>query len=91
MIVKVHVNRFLTKYFRRTGEFSVVLEEGSTVSDLLLTFQKQQGVEVLKKVTSDVELRRYCIIVIDGRFARLSDIITKDVNQIKIIPPISGG
>lgn len=91
MKVTVHVNHYLKKYFNKTGEIEIELEVGSTVGDLIFAIYEQYGVELLKNIKDEVQLRRYCIVVIDKRFSFLSDTISGRENEIKLIPPISGG
>lgn len=91
MKVKIHVNRYLTKFFNQTGDLEVDVENDATVEDLLFALRDQHGVEVLKNVTSEVELRRYFIVVINGKFALYTDPICEEEKEIKLIPPISGG
>ena len=74
-----------------TGEISVSLDERATVYDLLKALEQQHGVTVVKELNSDVELRRYFIVAIDGKFAKLTDSVDGRVQKIKLIPPISGG
>jgi len=91
MKIKIQVSRYLTKYFNKTGELEVDLINNATVRDLLIALNDQYEVEIVKNIKSEVELRRYFIIAIDGTFARLSDQIYDDGKVIKLIPPISGG
>ena len=91
MKTRIQVNRYLTKYFRQTGTLEVDLKDDATVEDLLAALKEQYGVEILKKVTSVVELRRYFIVVVNGKLAMLNDRITGSEKEIKLIPPISGG
>lgn len=91
MKTTIQVNRYLTKYFNYTGELKLELEENATVRDLLSALKDQFEVEIIKNIASETELRRYFIVVIDGKFAMLNDQITGDEKEIKLIPPISGG
>lgn len=91
MKTTIQINRYLTKYFNNTGELILELEENATVKDLLSALKTQFEVEIIKNIASEVELRRYFIVVIDGKFAMLNDQITGDEKEIKLIPPISGG
>lgn len=91
MIVDIQVHRYLCKYFRQTGEIRVILNDDATVKDLLKALEQQHGLGMVKELISDVELRRYFIVAIDGKLAKMDERIGINAREIKLIPPISGG
>ncbi|MBR0597858.1 MoaD/ThiS family protein [Sinanaerobacter chloroacetimidivorans] len=91
MKIKINVSRFLNKYFTSTGDLELVVKEDAAVKDLLIALQEQYGVEILGKVKNDVQLRKYCLVIIDGRISLLNERVTGKERQIKLVPPISGG
>ena len=91
MKIKVEVNRYLTKFFNEIGELEVDVKNEATVRDLLIVLKNQHEAQIPSDISTEVELRRYFIVVINGKFASLSDNITEGNKKIKLIPPISGG
>lgn len=89
-MIEVIVSSALKNYFKETGSLHFELEAGDSVNNLLDILRVDYKMYFLENVQTVVELRRHFIVILDGRFALLDDIINND-SIIKIVPPISGG
>ena len=89
-MIEVIVSSALKNYFQKTGSLYLELEAGANVKNLLDILRVDYKMHFLENVGNVVELRRHFIIILDGRFALLDDIIHEG-SIVKIVPPICGG
>lgn len=91
-VVNIDVFTTCQKYFNNEEKIEIEIERGSTIEELLSTLSLKYPdlVPIINDLT-DEKIRRFFMITIDGKIAKIKDTINENQCNMRLVPPIFGG